>query len=162
MACSPVQGTHTAAASAARSAIFSRIPARGRSRSARRDRRDMGPRPRHLPRRRGGADTASVTLVLPSTCSARNFARTTTLLHRCCSHLRDKGFPRRFSSWRSRKASCSTMTTQCWRRLSGFATLARVKIDHSLIQGVLESDRDAAVIRAFLHMAHSIDVETTA
>ncbi|WP_235024900.1 EAL domain-containing protein [Caballeronia arvi] len=40
--------------------------------------------------------------------------------------------------------------------------MSRVKIDRSFVQGVLESDRDAAVIRAVLHMAHSFDVETTA
>lgn len=40
--------------------------------------------------------------------------------------------------------------------------LSRIKIDRSFVQGVLESDRDAAVIRAILHMANSFDVETTA
>ncbi|WP_235024871.1 putative bifunctional diguanylate cyclase/phosphodiesterase [Caballeronia arvi] len=40
--------------------------------------------------------------------------------------------------------------------------LSRVKIDRSFVRGVLESDRDAAVIRAILHMAHSFEVETTA
>ncbi|MDR5763284.1 EAL domain-containing protein [Caballeronia sp. LZ035] len=40
--------------------------------------------------------------------------------------------------------------------------LSRVKIDRSFVQGVLESDRDAAIIRAVRHMAHSFNVKTTA
>jgi diguanylate cyclase (GGDEF)-like protein len=40
--------------------------------------------------------------------------------------------------------------------------LSRIKIDRSFVQGMLESKRDASVIRAILDMAHSFDLETIA
>ncbi|VVD60888.1 diguanylate cyclase [Pandoraea eparura] len=40
--------------------------------------------------------------------------------------------------------------------------VTRIKIDQSFVQGMLESERDAAVIRAILHVAHSFRMETIA
>jgi EAL domain-containing protein (putative c-di-GMP-specific phosphodiesterase class I) len=53
---------------------------------------------------------------------------------------------------------------------TGYASLSllrrcpasRIKIDRSFVQGMLESDRDASVIRAILHMARSFGLETVA
>jgi EAL domain-containing protein (putative c-di-GMP-specific phosphodiesterase class I) len=40
--------------------------------------------------------------------------------------------------------------------------LSRIKIDRCFVQSMLESERDASVIRAILYMARSFDLETTA
>lgn len=40
--------------------------------------------------------------------------------------------------------------------------LSRIKIDRSFVQGILESRRDASVVRAILDMARSFDLETIA
>lgn len=40
--------------------------------------------------------------------------------------------------------------------------LSRIKIDRSFVQGMLESERDASVVRAILDMARSFNLETIA
>jgi diguanylate cyclase (GGDEF)-like protein len=53
---------------------------------------------------------------------------------------------------------------------TGYASLSllkrcpasRIKIDRSFVQGLLESDGEASVVRAIMHMAHSFRMETVA